>query len=75
MNSRWLKGLTGEAKEKRKKEILSYKNAFEELTKLLQEDYQESAPDYDIPSWSHKQADNNGANRKLRQIIELIKVN
>ena len=74
MNARWLKGLTGEAKEKRKKEILSYRNAFEELTKLLEEDYEESAPDYDCPSWSHKQADINGANRKLRQITELIKV-
>lgn len=75
MNARWLKGLTGEAKEKRKKEILSYRNAFEELSKLLEEDYGESVPDYDCPSWSHKQADVNGANRKLRQIIELIKVN
>ncbi len=74
MNSRWLKGLSGEEKEARRKEIVSYKNAFQALTELLEEDFEERKVDYDCPSWSHKQADQNGANRKLQSILNLIKL-
>ena len=74
MNTRWLKGFTAAQKTKRKKEILGYRNAFDELRKLLEEDFEDHVPDYDTPSWSHKQADVNGANRKLRQIIDLITI-
>jgi hypothetical protein len=70
----WLKGLKGEEREKRIKEILSYRNAFDALKELLEDQYEESVPDYDCPSWSHKQADVNGANRKLRQIISLLDI-
>lgn len=76
MNTKWLKGFKGEALEKRKKELASYKNAFQALEKLLREDFFEegkSIADYDSPSWSHKQADMNGANRKLRSVLSLIK--
>jgi hypothetical protein len=74
MDTRWTKGLTGKDKEKRVKELQSYRIAFKELSDLLQEDFEEKAPDYDTPSWSHKQADVNGANRKLRQILKLLNV-
>jgi len=70
----WLKGLKGEEREKRIKEILSYQNAFNALKELLGDQYEESVPDYDCPSWSHKQADVNGANRMLRKIINLITI-
>ena len=73
MHVKWFKGCTNkEQKEARKKEIKSYKNAFEELKVLLELEYEEAAPDYDIPSWSHKQADVNGANRKLNQILKYL---
>lgn len=74
MNTRWFKNISTSKKEARKKEILSYRNAFDELRKLLEEDLEEYVPDYSVPSWSHKQADVNGANRKLRQIIDLITI-
>lgn len=74
MQAIWLKGLKGEEREKRIKEILSYRNAFDALKELLEDQYEESVPDYDCPSWSHKQADVNGANRKLRQIISLLDI-
>ena len=74
MDSRWLKGLTGDEKEARRKEITSYKNAFQALTELLEKSFEESKADYDCPSWSHKQADQNGANRKLQEILKLIKI-
>jgi hypothetical protein len=70
----WLKGLKGEEREKRIKEILAYRNAFNALKELLGDQYEESVPDYDCPSWSHKQADVNGANRMLRKIINLITI-
>lgn len=72
MQTIWLKGCKD--KEARKKEILSYRNAYDTLREVLEKEYEESAPDYDCPSWSHKQADVNGANRKLREIINLITV-
>ena len=74
MDTRWLKGLSGDEREARKKEIQGYRNAFDALRELLEEDFEESVIDYDCPSWSHKQADQNGANRKLRQIIKLIMI-
>jgi len=72
MQTIWLKGYKD--KEARKKEILSYRNAYDTLREVLEKEYEESVPDYDCPSWSHKQADVNGANRKLREIISLISV-
>ena len=74
MHTAWVKTLKGKDKEDRKKEVLSYRNAFDDLKKLLEEHFEESVPDYDNPSWSHKQADVNGANRKLQQIINLITI-
>ena len=76
MDSRWFKGYSSspEVKEKRKKEILSYRNAFDELRILLKDFLEETTPDYECPSWSHKQADVNGANRKLHQVLNLINI-
>jgi len=73
MNTLWVKGLKGEAKEKRKEEIKSYRTAFEELAKLLEEESMTKI-DYDCPSWSHKQADQNGYNRAIRSIKKLIDI-
>jgi hypothetical protein len=74
MDHRWLKGLKGDEREHRRKEILSYRNAFNTLIETLEDYLEDTVPDYDNPSWSHKQADANGANRKVRQIINLITI-
>jgi hypothetical protein len=75
MDSRWYKGFKEkEAKDKRTREILAYRNAFDALKEVLEGQFEESTPDYKNPSWSHEQADVNGANRKLRQIINLITI-
>jgi len=74
MDHRWTKGLKGEAKEKRVKEVLSYRNAFDALSELLTKEFKEFVPDYSNPSWAHEQADVNGANRKLSSIIKLITI-
>jgi len=74
MHSVFVKGLKGEAKEKRVQEIRSYKNAFNALKEILENDFEESVPDYTSPSWAYKQADVNGANRKLQQILKLLTI-
>lgn len=73
MDSRWFKECSSpEEKELRKKELKSYRNAFEALDKLLDGAEEGILVKYDDPSWSHKQADINGANRKLREIRKLL---
>jgi len=74
MNNNWFRGLPEEQKEQRIKEILSYRRAFEALNEVLDEYYEESSPNYDDPSWSHRQADVNGANRMLKRIKNLITI-
>ena len=70
MQELWLKGCKGKEREARTKEINSYRNAFEALAEILEEE--DSTPDYDCPSWSHKQADQNGYNRAIRKVLSLI---
>lgn len=68
----WLKGYTDS--EKRKKEVLSYTTAFNDLMKVLETWEETGSPDYTSPSWSHEQADRNGANRMLQKVIKLIDI-
>lgn len=68
MNVKWFKG--EEDKDKRKKEVLSFNRAFTELNDLLE--FEEHTPDYTISSWSHKQADQNGYNRAMREVKSLL---
>lgn len=71
MNTKWFKGLkTKDEKDKRKKELLSYRTAYEALIEILEE--KTSTPDYDCPSWSHKQADQNGYNQAIKEVKALI---
>lgn len=74
MDLRWTKDLPeGTTLEQREKEIRGYRTAFRELTEVLHREIKEYAPDYDIPSWAHKQADQNGYNRAIRSVLKLIK--
>lgn len=72
MHSAWFKG--HKDKEARKKELRSYKTGFDEAIALLKEHFEETVPDYDEPSWAYHQADHNGANRKLQQVIKLLTI-
>lgn len=74
MDSRWFKGLTDEEKKARKKELLSYRNAFNELKALLEDQFEEGSPSYEHSAWAYEQADRNGANRKLRSILKLLEI-
>jgi len=74
MDSRWFRGVPQDQKEKRKKELLQHRNAFDDLREVLEQEFESAPADYDCPSWSHKQADINGANRKLRSIMKLLEI-
>ncbi len=49
----------------------------EQLSKVVAGKRKEhiKTPDYDNPSWSHRQADLNGYNRALNEILDLIDLN
>ncbi len=75
MDTKWIKALTGTAKEQRKREVLGYLNAFDELGVLIEElKVLSTAADYDSPSWAFKQAHSNGYNQALERVINLINV-
>lgn len=71
MHSVWLKYKRD--KDARRKEVESYRNAFEALEEILHKEFVDApTPDYDSPSWAYKQADINGANRMLRRVLSII---
>lgn len=73
MQEAWLKGFKD--REKRKKEILSYRNAFEELSKVIEQLIpDEVTVDYTQAGWEGQMADNIGERRAFRRILKLIKV-
>ena len=74
MDSRWYKGATStEDKAARKKAYEQSGWIREMLAEILVTEIKETTPDYDCPSWSHKQADQNGSNRAVRSILKLLK--
>lgn len=78
MKKTWLSGLDDDAKEL----MEGYYNGSPLLRERLKELVEnkidnrrkesESLKSYDSPSWVYLQADNNGYNRALKEIIELI---
>lgn len=75
MQSIWFKGIPKEKREKREEEIKSYRNAFDALKEILESKRERSIKsDYDSPSWAFKQADQNGANRMLDEVLKIITI-
>jgi hypothetical protein len=57
-----------------KKEVKSAKNVLDKLEQIVNSKIKEIviANDYDSPSWAYKQADRNGYNRALTEIINIL---
>lgn len=72
MDHRWLS--KEEDKEAQKKRVLAAKAILHEAAEILESLFEEGVPDYNNPSWGYAQADRNGANRKLREVIKFLKV-
>lgn len=76
MQAVWLRGVKDSEREHRKKEILSYRNAFEDLREILEQHYvrKEAVRDYS-PGWEYKQIAVNEYNAALDDLLNLIDLN
>jgi hypothetical protein len=76
MKAVWLKGLKGTAREKRKQEVLAFRYAFDELRKVLEQEYKKksSVRDYDTPNWEYQQVAVNEYNQVLEDMLKLITI-
>ena len=74
MLATWVKGLRGEAKEARIKEVLGYQTAFNELKVILEKEFKKkpSVRDYDVPNWETRQIAINEYNQGIDDLIKLI---
>jgi hypothetical protein len=73
----WTKHITDKSKlEEFEKTVMNStvlaNRLYDVLTEMETADAKTSPVDYDSPSWSHKQADKNGALRALRQVKQLF---
>jgi hypothetical protein len=57
-----------------KREVKSAKNVLDKLEQIVKSKTKEIVvtDDYDSPSWAYKQADRNGYNRALIEIINIL---
>lgn len=76
MKLNWFNHLPKDQQEGFKKQVLSARDVLERLEQILHEKKTEVvlSTDYDNPSWAYKQADRNGYERALTEVINLINV-
>ena len=69
----WTKGLTGEKRGARIKEVQSFQYAFDQLKEILDKHYRkkESVRDYS-PGWEYKQIAANEWNAALDELTKLL---
>lgn len=74
MKTIWFMDLPKDEQEGFKREIKSAKNVLDKLEQIVNSRMKEIvvANDYDSPSWAYKQADRNGYNRALTEIINIL---
>jgi len=74
MQSIWLKG--HKDKDQRKQEVLAYRNAFDALREVLEQEYKKkpAVRDYDTPNWEYQQIAHNEYNAVLDDVLKLIQI-
>ena len=81
MKTSWTAGLTGQPREEIEREFKSSAHIRGRLTKILQEKVDSkrkqkvSEEEYALAAWPYKQADFNGYERAMREIISLLSDN
>jgi hypothetical protein len=70
----WFMDLPKDEQDGFKREVKSAKNVLDKLEQIVQNRIKEIVitNDYDSPSWAYKQADRNGYNRALTEIINIL---
>lgn len=65
-----------ETKDKVKNDLVRGIDAFERLQKVLEKKLRDRVPadDYETPSWAFKQADRNGYERAIKEVLDLIDI-
>jgi hypothetical protein len=73
MQAVWLRGVKDSDRNQRKQEVLSYRNAFDDLREILEQHYvrKEAVRDYS-PGWEYKQIAVNEYNAVLDDLLNLI---
>lgn len=75
----WFKDLPKEEQEQFKQIVVGSKKVLDKLSKIVYNmsisGEKVSLDQYDSPSWSHKQAHQNGYNAALRDILDILKIN
>lgn len=76
MQAVWLRGVKDSERNQRKQEVLSYRNAFDDLREILEQHYvrKEAVRDYS-PGWEYKQIAVNEYNAVLDDLLNLIDLN
>jgi len=76
MQAIWLRGVKDSDRNQRKQEVLSYRNAFDDLREILEQHYvrKEAVRDYS-PGWEYKQIAVNEYNAVLDDLLNLIDLN
>lgn len=74
MKTIWFMDLPKDEQEGFKKEVKSAKNVLDKLEDIVRSRLKDIVvtEDYDSPSWAFKQADRNGYNRALTEIINIL---
>lgn len=76
LSTRWTRGLPSDRKENLEKLIRNSTIVLSRLKQMVEEDLveMEKVPvsDYEHPSWSHKQAHENGKREYARQLLSLF---
>ena len=74
MQEVWFKGTKRDDRDRVKQDVALARNAFDTLGSILKSKIKDnSSQDYDKASWPFLQADNNGYNRALTEVLKLIK--
>lgn len=75
MKTIWFMDLPKAQQEGFKRQVSSAKDVLEKLEEIVKTKMKEVvlSEDYDNPSWAYKQADRNGYNRALTEVLNILK--
>lgn len=75
MKTIWFMDLPKDQQDGFKRQVSSAKDVLEKLEEIVKTKMKEVvlSEDYDNPSWAYKQADRNGYNRALTEVLNILK--
>lgn len=76
MKTIWFMDLSQDQREVFKRQLSSSKDVLEKLKEIIENKRKETilSEDYESPSWAYKQADRNGYNRALTEILNILNI-